>query len=58
MFLTPSHLRLALEHAPAGTLFDLVHRCGRLSEPQAAPLFGQLAAALAWCHSQVGLAGG
>lgn len=58
VFLTPGHLCLALEYAPAGTLFDLVQRCGRLAEPQAAPLFGQLVAALAWCHSQVGRAGG
>lgn len=54
VYLTPSHMCVALEYAPGGTLFDLVERNIRLREEQAALYFRQLVAALAWCHSQVG----
>lgn len=53
VFLTPSHLAVALELGAGGTLFDWVQAQGRLSEAQARAAFTQLVQGLAHCHAQV-----
>jgi serine/threonine-protein kinase SRK2 len=50
VFLTSTHLGIALELAAGGDLFQLVARCRGLPEPDARWYFQQLALALDYCH--------
>jgi serine/threonine-protein kinase SRK2 len=57
VFLTPTHLAIAMEFAQGGDLFHYVLRhqpvC-RLSEPKAQWIFQQLIIGLDYCHRRVG----
>ncbi len=56
MFLTPTHLAIAMEYAQGGDLFNytLGHRPhGRLAEQQARWIFQQLIIGLDYCHRRV-----
>ena len=50
VFLTDTHLGIALELAAGGDLFQLVAQCRGLPEPDARWYFQQLALALDYCH--------
>lgn len=55
VFLTPSHLAIAMEYAPGGDLFTYVtekHPCGKLQEDQARWVFQQLVIGLDYCHKR------
>ena len=56
VFLTPTHLAIAMEFAPGGDLFRYVLRhqpvC-RLSESKAQWIFQQLVIGLDYCHRRV-----
>ena len=59
MFLTPTHLAIAMEYAQGGDLFNytLGHRPhGRLAEQQARWIFQQLIIGLDYCHRRVSTA--
>ena len=56
VFLTPTHLAIAMEYAQGGDLFNytLGHRPhGRLAEQQARWIFQQLIIGLDYCHRRV-----
>jgi serine/threonine-protein kinase SRK2 len=52
VFLTATHLGIALELAGGGDLFALVARCRGLPEPDARWYFQQLTLALDYCHAK------
>ena len=59
VFLTPTHLAIAMEYAQGGDLFNytLGHRPhGRLAEQQARWIFQQLIIGLDYCHRRVSTA--
>ena len=61
VFLTPTHLAIAMEYAQGGDLFNytLGHRPhGRLAEQQARWIFQQLIIGLDYCHRRVRMAPG
>ena len=61
VFLTPTHLAIAMEYAQGGDLFNytLGHRPhGRLAEQQARWIFQQLIIGLDYCHRRVSVAPG
>lgn len=55
MFLTHTHLAIAMEYAPGGDLFRYVlrHKAARLAEAQARWIFQQLVIGLDFCHRSV-----
>ena len=53
MFLTPTHLAIAMEYAAGGELFDRIVKAGRFSEDEARFFFQQLISGVQYCHSQV-----
>ena len=50
VFLTPTHLAIAMEYAPGGDLFSYVSQRGGLSEEDARWFFQQLVIGLDYCH--------
>jgi serine/threonine protein kinase len=52
VFLTSSHLGIAMEYAAGGELFDRIADQGRFSEDVARYFFQQLVAGVQHCHSQ------
>lgn len=46
-----SYIYFVSEYAEGGELYHLLADRGRLPESEAKLLFGQMAAALAWCHA-------
>ena len=53
VFLTPTHLAIAMEYAAGGELFDRIVKAGRFSEDEARFFFQQLISGVQYCHSQV-----
>jgi len=55
VFLTRTHLAIAMEYAPGGDLFRYVlrHKAARLAEAQARWIFQQLVIGLDFCHRSV-----
>lgn len=43
---------LLLEFAPGGSLYSRIRRDGRIAEPEAGPIFGDVVAALAYLHGK------
>ncbi|KAL4421960.1 hypothetical protein ABPG77_007902 [Micractinium sp. CCAP 211/92] len=52
VFLTSTHLGIAMEYANGGTLFDRVLRFSRFKEDIARYFFQQLVCGVSWCHSR------
>lgn len=50
VFVTSTHLGIAMEYAAGGELFDRIVRAGRFSEDEARYFFQQLISGVAWCH--------
>jgi serine/threonine protein kinase len=57
VFLTSTHLGIAMEYASGGMLFDRIVKMTRLKEDIARYFFQQLVCGVAWCHSKVRLDG-
>lgn len=55
VFLTPTHLGIAMEYAAGGELFDRIAKAGRFNEDEARFFFQQLISGVQYCHSQVQL---
>ncbi len=53
VFLTSTHLGIAMEYARSGMLFDRIVSKVRLQEDVARFYFQQLVFALDWCHEKV-----
>ena len=53
VFLTPTHLGIAMEYAAGGELFDRIVKAGRFSEDEARFFFQQLISGVQYCHEQV-----
>ena len=53
VFLTSTHLGIAMEYASGGELFDRIVRANRFSEDEARYFFQQLISGVAWCHKEV-----
>ena len=53
MFLTSTHLGIAMEYASGGELFDRIVKANRFSEDEARYFFQQLISGVAWCHREV-----
>ena len=53
VFLTPTHLAIAMEYAAGGELFDRIAKAGRFNEDEARFFFQQLISGVQYCHSQV-----
>ena len=53
VFLTPTHLGIAMEYAAGGELFDRIAKAGRFNEDEARFFFQQLISGVQYCHSQV-----
>ncbi len=53
VFLTTTHLGIAMEYAAGGELFDRIVKAGRFSEDEARYFFQQLISGVAWCHREV-----
>lgn len=53
VFLTTTHLGIAMEYASGGELFDRIVRANRFSEDEARYFFQQLISGVAWCHKEV-----
>lgn len=53
VFLTPTHLGIAMEYAAGGELFDRIVKAGRFSEDEARYFFQQLISGVDYCHSEV-----
>ena len=47
----PHHIYVVMEYAAGGSLLDHVRAAGRLGEPEACRLFGQLLRGVAFCHA-------
>lgn len=58
VFLTPTHLGIAMEYATGGELFDRIAGMGRFPEDEARFFFQQLVSGVSWCHINVGGGGG
>jgi hypothetical protein len=56
VFLTPTHLGIAMEYAAGGELFDRIVKAGRFSEGEARFFFQQLISGVDNCHSKVSCA--
>lgn len=56
VFLTSTHLGIAMEYASGGELFDRIVKANRFSEDEARYFFQQLISGVAWCHREVGAA--
>lgn len=52
VFLTTTHLGIAMEYAAGGELFDRIVKAGRFSEDEARYFFQQLISGVAWCHRE------
>ncbi|DBB15936.1 TPA: Serine/threonine-protein kinase srk2a [Trebouxia sp. C0006] len=52
VFLTPTHLGIAMEYAAGGELFDRIVKAGRFSEGEARFFFQQLISGVDNCHSE------
>lgn len=52
VFLTPTHLGIAMEYAAGGELFDRIAKAGRFNEDEARFFFQQLISGVQYCHSQ------
>lgn len=52
VFLTSTHLGIAMEYAAGGELFDRIVKATRFSEDEARYFFQQLISGVAWCHKQ------
>lgn len=52
VFLTSTHLGIAMEYAAGGELFDRIVKAGRFSEDEARYFFQQLISGVAWCHRE------
>lgn len=50
VFLTSTHLGIAMEYAAGGELFDRIVKAGRFCEDEARYFFQQLISGVAWCH--------
>jgi serine/threonine protein kinase len=53
VFLTSTHLGIAMEYAAGGELFDRIVKAGRFSEDEARFFFQQLISGVQYCHEQV-----
>lgn len=53
VFLTSTHLGIAMEYAAGGELFDRIVKAGRFSEDEARYFFQQLISGVDYCHSEV-----
>ena len=53
VFLTPTHLGIAMEFAAGGELFDRIVKAGRFSEDEARFFFQQLISGVEYCHKMV-----
>lgn len=53
MFLTNTHLCVALEFAAGGERFDAVAEAGKLAETEARYFYQQLVLGLEYCHRRV-----
>lgn len=53
VFLTTTHLGIAMEYASGGELFDRIVKASRFSEDEARYFFQQLISGVAWCHKEV-----
>jgi polyhydroxyalkanoate synthesis regulator phasin len=53
VFLTSTHLGIAMEYASGGELFDRIVKASRFSEDEARYFFQQLISGVAWCHKEV-----
>lgn len=53
VFLTTTHLGIAMEYAAGGELFDRIVKAGRFTEDEARYFFQQLISGVAWCHREV-----
>lgn len=53
VFLSPTHLGIAMEYASGGELFQRIIDTGRFPEDEARYFFQQLISGVAWCHSKV-----
>ena len=53
VFLTPTHLALAMEYAPGGDLYSYVSTRARLPEDHARFFFQQLIIGMDYCHRKV-----
>lgn len=52
VFLTTTHLGIAMEYAAGGELFDRIVKAGRFSEDEARYFFQQLISGVDYCHSE------
>ena len=52
VFLTSTHLGIAMEYAAGGELFDRIVKAGRFAEDEARYFFQQLISGVAWCHRE------
>ena len=52
VFLTATHLGIAMEYAAGGELFDRIVRAGRFSEDEARFFFQQLVCGVRCCHAE------
>lgn len=52
VFLTSTHLGIAMEYASGGELFDRIVKAGRFSEDEARYFFQQLISGVEWCHRE------
>ncbi|MEW5313569.1 MAG: hypothetical protein WDW38_005127 [Sanguina aurantia] len=50
LFLTPSHLGIAMEYASGGELFERIVKAGKFSEDEARYFFQQLLSGVDYCH--------
>ncbi|XP_028617175.1 putative sperm motility kinase W, partial [Grammomys surdaster] len=48
---TSSHIHFLMEYAPGGSLFELIKEKGPLQEKEARKVFGQVVAAIKYCHN-------
>jgi len=53
VFLTPTHLGIAMEYAAGGELFERIVKAGRFSEDEARYFFQQLISGVDYCHRSV-----
>lgn len=53
LFLTPSHLGIAMEYASGGELFERIVKAGKFSEDEARYFFQQLLSGVDYCHQSV-----
>lgn len=54
VFLTRTHLGIAMEYASGGTLFERIEKFQRFKEDIARYFFQQLVCGVAWMHKKVG----